>query len=83
MTASAMYAQPEAILPKKLHENGPAMPKQSMSDEAISAYVRAANVTVATHPSSEDHSNLHDLTDYMKKRETVGADKAGPPPKPR
>lgn len=66
-------------MPKKLYERGP------MSDETIAAYVRAANVQVASHPESSkvDHTPLRELTDYMDKRLKVGAENAGPPPKPK
>lgn len=71
-------------MPKKLHEGGPPMKpsgNQSMSDEAITAYVRAANVRVAASDPSGKHENLRELTGYMDKRKKLGPDKAGPPPK--
>lgn len=57
------------------------MPRQSMSDDSISAWVRAANVSVAASDPSGKHENLRELTNYMDKRKKLGADKAGPPPK--
>ncbi len=72
-------------MPKKLYERGPAVEqRQSMSDDTISSLVRAANVRVAADPNSSkvDHTRLRDLTQYMDKRTKVGAEKAGPPPKP-
>ncbi len=74
-------------MPKKLYERGPevgAKSNQSMSDDAISSFVRAANVRVAADPDSSkvDHTPLRNLTKYMDERKKVGADKAGPPPKP-
>jgi hypothetical protein len=52
-----------------------------MSDESISSWVRAANVSVAASDPSGKHENLRELTNYMDKRNKLGADKAGPPPK--
>lgn len=54
---------------------------QSMSDDSISAWLRAANVRVAASDPAGKHEHLRELTDYMSKRKKVGADKAGPPPK--
>ncbi len=73
----------ECVVPKKLYERGPEA-HQSMSDDTISSLVRAANVRVAADPASSkvDHSRLRELTSYMDKRTKVGAEKAGPPPKP-
>jgi hypothetical protein len=74
-------------VPKKLYERGPDRKpgRQTMSDEAIAAYVRAANVQIASNPdaSKVDHTALRDLTGYMDKRLKVGAAKAGPPPRPK
>jgi hypothetical protein len=56
-------------------------PAQPMSDDAINALLRAAQIQVATHDpnATQDHSNLRALIAYMAQRKQLG-EAAGPPP---
>ena len=65
---------------KRFDEGGPV--QQPMPDDAINALVRAAQIQVATDPDgvTQDHSHLRALSEYMARRQQLGA-AAGPPPR--
>ncbi len=59
----------------------PAQPAPSMSDDQINAFLRAAQIQVATDPGgvTQDHSNLRRLIAYMAQRKQLGSAAGAPP----